>query len=193
MRIISGTLRGRKLHAISGIAIRPTSDMVRESIFNILFSQVLDAVVLDLFAGTGAFGIEALSRGAESSVFIDNSKNAISVIKKNILTCRIEDRSKILLWNIVNNLNCLKSSSPLFNLVFMDPPYNKNLIIPALHNLHLSQSLENGACIVLEHSDFEPIPENISGFKITDHRKYGNTLVSFLEYCSPKSFMEGKP
>jgi len=182
LRIISGTLRGRKLHAIHGIAIRPTADRVRESIFNILFSQVLDAVVLDLFAGTGAFGIEALSRGAESSVFIDNSRNAVSVIKKNILTCRIEDRSRIILWNIINNLNCLKSSSSLFNLVFMDPPYNQNLIIPALHNLHQSRSLEKGACIVAEHSDSEPIPENISAFTITDQRKYGNTLVSFLEY-----------
>ncbi len=186
MRIISGKLRGKKLRLIRGMEIRPTSDRVRESVFNIISSQVKGAVVLDLFAGTGALAIEALSRGAESAVFIDQNKSALSVIGQNIRSCSFEDRAKIIKWNITTNLNCIKSAQPLFNLVFMDPPYNENMAEPALDNLHKSCSLENGACIIVEHpfqntgSLFTShIPPS---FSLEDQRKYGKTLVSFLNY-----------
>jgi 16S rRNA (guanine966-N2)-methyltransferase len=185
LRIISGDLRGKKLHPIRGALTRPTADRLRESIFNILFSQVRDAVVLDLFAGTGALGIEALSRGAEYAVFVEKQKDALSVIEQNLRSCRLENSAKIIRWDIANNLNCLNSpDSRLFNLVFMDPPYNRNLICETLRHLHRSGCLEKGATVVAEHSPPEMIPENIAEFMMTDQRKYGKTRVSFLEYVT---------
>ena len=182
LRIIGGELKGKKLYTIPGTLIRPTSDRLRESIFNILSYLVKEAVVLDLFAGTGALGIEALSRGADSAVFIDNNKKALSVVERNIQSCAVDKRSQIIRWNIVKNLNCIKSVDSKFNLVFMDPPYNKGLIKPTLINLYDSESLVNEAGIVVEHDYIEPIPETSKQFELTDQRKYGKKLVSFMRY-----------
>lgn len=182
MRVIGGAFKGKKLHSLRGTITRPTSDRLRESIFDIIAFEVKGAFVLDLFAGTGAFAIEALSRGAEFAVFIDNTKNAISIIRENIKSCMIDSRAKVIKWDIKRNLNCIKLMSPPFNLVFIDPPYNKNFIKPALSNLRLSSSMENGALIIVEHSNFESIPEEPVVFKLTDQRRYGKTLVSFLNY-----------
>jgi len=204
LRIISGSLRGKKLHSICGLITRPTADRLRESVFNILSSRHIprsyakahgendfreqegmlrEAVVLDLFAGTGAFGIEALSRGAAFAVFVEKHRDALSVIARNIRSCAFESRAKFIRWDIKHNLKCIKSNSfSPFNLVFMDPPYDKNLIKPALCNLHSSHSLEKGACIVVEHSLLEPIPEDFPDYALSDQRRYGKTLVSFLDY-----------
>jgi 16S rRNA (guanine966-N2)-methyltransferase len=182
LRIISGRLKGKKLYSVQGSTIRPTSDQLREAIFNILSYRVLEAIVLDLFAGTGALGIEALSRGAESAVFVDNNQSALSVIKRNIKSCSFDKNANIIRWDIKKNLNCLKSASMAFDLVFLDPPYNKSMIKPALFNLEHTRSLEKGACIVVEHSSLEPIPNDILMFEIADQRRYGQTLVSFLNY-----------
>ena len=182
MRIISGILRGKKLAMIRGRWIRPTADRLRESIFNILGDSVKEATVLDMFAGSGAYGIEALSRGAVSAVFMDNSKKAISIIQKNVKSCDLEDRVKIIRWDIIKNLNCLKSFSLAFNLIFIDPPYNQNYLKPALLNLFRNGSVGKGACIVVEHSHHEQIPENLMSVKISDQRRYGKTLVSFINY-----------
>lgn len=182
LRIIGGNFKGRKLCSVSGIITRPTADRLRESIFNILSFMIRGTVVLDLFAGTGAFGIEALSRGAEYVVFIDRYQHAISAIEKNIRSCGINNKTKTIKWDIIKNLNCIKSPQLLFNLVFMDPPYNKNMIGRTLCNLHLSNCLEKKAFIVVEHSLLEPIPENLLEFELVDQRKYGKTLVSFLNY-----------
>ncbi|QTA82981.1 16S rRNA (guanine(966)-N(2))-methyltransferase [Desulfonema limicola] len=182
MRIIAGNLKGRKLNSVKGNAVRPTSDRMRESIFNILSRQVRHAVVLELFAGTGAMGIEAMSRGAASAVFIDKYKEALLTINKNIQTCRLGDKTRVISWDIAKNLKCLDSYDPCFNLVFMDPPYNKNLIKPGLKHICKSRSLAPEAVIVLEHSKDELIPEDISGLSVFDQRKYGKNLVSFICY-----------
>ncbi|MBU4388467.1 MAG: 16S rRNA (guanine(966)-N(2))-methyltransferase RsmD [Proteobacteria bacterium] len=182
LRIIGGELRGRKLYTVPGTLIRPTADRLRESIFNILSNLVKEAVVLDLFAGTGALGIEALSRGAESAVFIDDSKAALSVVERNVQSCAVDNRSQIIRWNIVKNLNCLRSIGSKFDLVFMDPPYNNGMIKPTLINLHDSGSLGNEACIVVEHNYLEPIPEISKQFELIDQRKYGKKLISFMKY-----------
>jgi 16S rRNA (guanine966-N2)-methyltransferase len=182
LRIISGQLKGKKLYSVRGSTTRPTADQLRESIFNILSFRVIETVVLDLFAGTGALGIEALSRGAESAVFVDNNPGAISVIKRNIKSCAFDKKANIIKWDIKKNLNCLKFIKRAFNLVFLDPPYNQNMVKSALFNLEHTRSLEKGACIVIEHSPLESIPNDLLMFKITDQRKYGKTLVSFLNY-----------
>ena len=182
MRIISGDLKGKKLRSIKGTKTRPTSDRVRESIFNIIAFNVQDTCILDLFAGTGAFAIEALSRHAKFAVFIDISKSAVSVIRENTKSCNFDDRVKVIKWDINKNLNCVEHSNPAFDLVFMDPPYDKSFLKPTLLNLHLSCCMEKGCSIIVEHSSREPIPKEPAVFEITDQRKYGKTLVSFLNY-----------
>lgn len=182
LRVIGGELKGKKLFSIKGLKIRPTSGRLRESIFNILFDHVVDSVVLDLFAGTGALGIEALSRGASFAIFIDNDKEAISTISKNIKVCGLTGRIKIARIDITKNIIEFAHKLPAVSLVFMDPPYNKNLITPALINLSKSRILENNALLVIEHDLHETLPENISDYTITDQRRYGKTLVSFLKY-----------
>jgi 16S rRNA (guanine966-N2)-methyltransferase len=182
IRIIGGELKGRKLVTVPGIETRPTADRVRESIFNILGDVVQGTRVLDLYAGTGAMGIEALSRGAQFVLFADNQKTALAALAKNLKTCLLESRSETIAWNIFGNLEILHSYRPRFDLVFLDPPYNKDMIEPTLAHLGSSQCLANGARLVVEHSPLEPIPTNQPGFELADQRGYGKTLVSFLFY-----------
>ena len=182
MRIISGDMKGRKLYPIAGRSIRPTADRLRESLFNILADRVRGATVLDLFAGTGALGIEAISRGAEFALFLDKHKQAVSLIERNIHMCAIEGKAQVIQWDVIRNLNCVRSSQHSFDIVFMDPPYNINAIKAVLYNLHHSQCLETGATIVAEHSTLEPIPDKHPAFSIQHQRTYGKTLVSFLQY-----------
>ena len=182
IRIIGGELKGRKLVTVPGIKTRPTADRVRESIFNIIGTGVGGALVLDLFAGTGAMGIEALSRGAETVVFADHDTQALAALAKNIKTCSFESRARIIKCDILKNLNIIRSFSPAFNLVFIDPPYHQNLLQKTLSNLAECRGLENGARIVIEHSPREPISVIDQNFAISDQRSYGKTLVSFLIY-----------
>ena len=181
-RIIGGNLKGKKLHPVHGDLIRPTGDRQRESIFNILSGNVRGAVVLDLFAGTGALGIEALSRGADYAVFIDVHKIALSHLGRNLRSCGLKDQASVIRWNIQKGLGCLNSARLTFSLVFMDPPYNKDYLEPTLEHLYRSGCLENGAVIVVEHAPAEPIPEKDIVYTLYDQRRYGKTLVSFLHY-----------
>ena len=182
LRIIAGDLKGRRLKSVRGTKTRPTANRIREAIFNILAFQINGSTVLDLFAGTGAFGIEALSRGAASAVFIDNDIDSISVLQQNIKQLSPKNPTKIFRWDPTRNLNCLNSFSPAFNLIFMDPPYNKNMTVPTLFHLHTSQVMAKGACIVVEHSHLEPLQKNQLPMDILDQRRYGKTLVSLLNY-----------
>jgi len=182
LRIIGGKLKGRKLRSVRGTKTRPTADRTREAIFNIIAFQVRGSTVLDLFAGTGAFGIEALSRGAESAVFIDIDSQSIAVLRENLDSLPLESPTRVIRWDLTRNLNCLHSLSFTFNLIFMDPPYNKKLIAPALLHLHASHALENSARIIVEHSHREPVPPERLPFEIVDRRRYGKTLVSFLNH-----------
>ena len=182
LRIIAGDLKGRKLRAVHGTKTRPTANRTREAIFNIIASQIPGSQVLDLYAGTGAFGIEALSRKADAAVFIDNDKDCIAVLQANIKTLSLQNQTRIIRWDLIKNLDCLESVSPTYDLVFIDPPYLKNMIEPTLQNLHLSRSLVSGARIIVEHSLREPVLTQQLPFEIADQRKYGKTLVTFLDY-----------
>jgi len=182
LRIISGTLKGKKLFSLPGGNIRPTSDRIKESIFNILPSLDPETVVLDLFAGTGSLSLEALSRGAAYAVLIDNAKASINVIHRNLIACRFMDRSKVIVWDIVMNLDCLMRSPRKFNLIFMDPPYGKNMIRPTLSNLIQNHIMAKNARIIIEHSQQEPLQNLQAQITVSDERRYGKTLVSFLRY-----------
>ncbi len=182
LRIIGGNFKGKKLQPVRGRRTRPTADRIRESIFDIIGDRVREAMVLDLFAGTGALGIEALSRGADGAVFIDNDANSNFMIRKNIHACAFDEKTKVIKWDIVKNLNCICTIKSKFDLVLMDPPYNKKKIEMTLLNLHQSRSLIKGADIIIEHSVAEPISENNSIFKMIDQKRYGKTLVSILNF-----------
>lgn len=182
IRIISGTNRGKKLMTLQGMNTRPTTDRTREALFNILSRKVRGAYVLDLFAGTGAIGIEALSRGAEYAVFIDNYRPAINIIKKNIASCRLAAKSRIIFWDIAKDLNCLAESLPKFNIVFMDPPYNSGMVGATLSNLQTCDALDHNAIVVVEHSSSESLDTNKITFEILDQRRYGKTQFTFLTY-----------
>lgn len=182
MRIISGKLGGRRLLSSPGRDTRPTSDRVREALFNILGARVGAGTVLDLFAGTGALGIEAVSRGAAGAVCIDESRTALETIQKNIRSLALEKVVRTIKWDIARNLGCIRSPEPVYELVFMDPPYDRGLVSTALDNLHHSRSVKPGATLVVEHSGREPLPADRPFLALTDQRKYGKTLVSFLTY-----------
>lgn len=188
LRIIGGSLKNRRLTVPRGKTVRPTSDRLRESIFAILGSTVKDRHVLDLFAGSGALGIESISRGAESCVFVDRQSIAISAIAANIGICNLHGRTRIFKRDIMRSMNGLKSYETPFDLIFMDPPYEKNLVVPSLVNLCRSEMIQDSASIVIEHSINEPLPDRItvdgqkSPLKMEDQRKYGKTLVSFFVY-----------
>jgi 16S rRNA (guanine966-N2)-methyltransferase len=182
LRIIAGELKGRKLRSVPGIKTRPTANRIREAVFNILAFQIHGTTVLDLFAGTGAYGVEALSRGAESAVFVDIDSESISVLRENIALVALENRTQVIQWNLARNLSFLRSLKPAFNLIFIDPPYNRNLVASTLHHLHRSHSLKTGARVVVEHSRLETFPSSHLPFELSDQRRYGKTLVSFLNY-----------
>jgi len=181
MRVISGTLKGRRLRAPAGMATRPTADRIKESVFNILGGSLLTRNVLDLFAGTGALGIEALSRGASSAVFVDQAKASLSAIRYNIRELGLEDRTRVIHWNILKNLNCLIPERDAFDLVFLDPPYETNAVAPTLTGLLSSGALASAARVVIEHSSREPIVHAMGKLVLMDQRRFGKTLVSFMD------------
>ncbi len=181
MRVIAGAYKGRRLTAPSGMATRPTADRIKESIFNILAGDIIKKRVLDLFAGTGALGIEALSRGASFAVFVDKQKAALAAIQKNIRNIGLKDRTRIVKGDLLRNIRLLQSYTQPFDLVFMDPPYEINALNPVLSLLVISGVLSQDARIVVEHSiqeSVEPVPE---GLILTDQRQFGKILVSFVD------------
>lgn len=182
MRIISGALKGRKLRPPKGKDIRPTSDKVREAIFSILFSRVEDAAVADIFAGTGAMGMEALSRGAAEAVFIDKSLQAISLVKENLQAMGLEARSQVLRCDIVRNPDRLARFQSLLDIVFVDPPYKNPEFEAILGALESSGAVKQDGLVIFEHGLREKPEKSYGRFKLADQRKYGKTLVSFFSF-----------
>ena len=179
MRVISGTLKGRRLVSPSGWATRPTADRIKESVFNILAGDIADRQVLDLFAGTGALGIEALSRGAKTAVFIDQAKPALDALRRNIANLGLESRARIIRWDIRKNLNCLAAGFA-FDLIFMDPPYGTGAVTPTLKALAACGVMASPARIVIEHSAGECVDPHMGALTLADQRRFGKTLVSFV-------------
>jgi 16S rRNA (guanine(966)-N(2))-methyltransferase RsmD len=175
MRIISGKCRGLNLSTLKGDNTRPTLDRVKESVFNILGNKLDELVVLDLFAGSGALGLESLSRGAKFCYFVDSSKEAIDIIKKNVAKCRVEDKSEILNNNFEIALEKFKDN--IFDLVFLDPPYGKDLGVQAISKL--KRVVKDDVIIVLETDSIDIVPDTIDCFEKYDSRKYGRVIISF--------------
>jgi len=180
MRVIAGSLKGKRLASPSGLSTRPTADRTKESIFNILAGQLEKKRVLDLFAGTGALGIEALSRGASFAVFVDNHKMALQAIRKNIQTLNLTSCARIVKCDIVGNLHFLKAEPEPFDFVFMDPPYGIDALLPVLSVIATLNVLSCNARIVVEHSARETLESLPESLILADQRRFGKTLVSFV-------------
>lgn len=178
MRIISGQARGRKLVALPGDNTRPTLDRTREALFNILQTRVFDAQVLDLFAGSGALALEALSRGAAGAVLCDHSPEACAVIEQNIDAVRVRGRAQLLCCEARETLAQLAGRQ--FDLIFLDPPYHKGMVEEALRGIAAGGLLADDGCICAETAADEgfDVPE---GFALTDQRRYGKSLLHFME------------
>jgi 16S rRNA (guanine966-N2)-methyltransferase len=183
MRITGGSLRGRRLAAFRGPDIRPTSDLVREAIFDLLGLRSLsEARVLDLFAGTGSLGIEALSRGASHVLFIDHSRKAIELIRKNLKLCGLEASGFALNKDLARGA---LSRNPWllepFDLVFLDPPYGKALILPLLQTLQRDSLLRSTSMVVAQTEKRQDLPQAIGHLKTAKVRTYGATRITLLE------------
>lgn len=180
MRVISGTARGLKLKAPEGLNTRPTADRIKESLFNIIAPYLREANFLDLFSGSGAIGIEALSRGAENVVFVDSSKESYEVIKKNISSAKFLEKSQVYNADCLCILDTLANKNLCFDIIFMDPPYSKKLIEPILNKIKDKNLLKcNGIIICEQHIDDE-IP-TILGLKNYRVKEYKITKMVFFE------------
>ena len=180
MRIISGTLKGKKLLTPGKGSLRPTSDRVKESMFNILGKEVEGKVVLDLFSGTGNLGIEALSRGARRVTFVEKTREAYRLIERNLLACRMEGRSEILLKEVDRGLRFLKAKAECFDLIFMDPPYEKGFVRKTVGILGAIEIYHEDSLLVIEHTRREPLPEHSGSWHLIRQRRIGDTVLSFL-------------
>lgn len=182
MRIVGGEFRGRPLATPRSDAIRPTSDRTREALFNVIAHRYPDrlegARVLDLFAGTGALGLEALSRGASFCVFIEEGAEGRGLIRDNVEAFGLQGRTKIFRRD-ATKLGAVGTFSP-FHLVFADPPYGKGLGEPALRSARDGGWLAPGALVVVEEDASAPFTPG-DGFVIADERRYGDTVVRLIE------------
>ena len=181
MRIISGIARGTKLYSLEGLNTRPTLDRVKESLFNILQDNIKNAVVLDLFSGSGALGLESLSRGAQKAILCDKSPAAIEIIKKNIIKTHFEDKTKIICKDYKK---CLENIKEKVDLIFIDPPYDLNIAVKALDIIIQKEILSEDGIIIIETDDekreIEQINKLNNKINICDLRTYGRVKLIFL-------------
>ena len=179
MRITGGQAKGRILATPKGDSIRPTSDQVKEAIFNIIGHDLTGFLVLDLFAGTGNLGLEALSRGALKAVFVDKSRQSINLIRKNLSICGFEKSGIILRRDLSKGIaNISLTGDNGFNLVFMDPPYGKGFLLKILKDLAKSSLLSPFARVLAESQKNDELPDSFGHMKIEKKRIYGDTSIS---------------
>ncbi len=184
MRVIGGEFKGRKLSVTRGRLIRPTSDRVREAIFDILGPSCTFRRVLDLFAGTGSLGIEALSRGAAEAVFVEQSKGALAVLKGNLKALGLKARAWVLPLAAKKGIAVLAERGEAFDLIFMDPPYGKAVVGKTLEEIARRGILAATGVIVAEHATRDQILPP-PGLELSQQRRYGDTMVSFFHKGPP--------
>lgn len=179
MRIIAGSCRGRTILAPNGLDTRPTLDRVKESLFGIIQFQLYGKRVLDLFAGSGSLGLEALSRGASYAVFNDNSREAVKIIKANVEKLGFADKSAVLPLDYKQAVRSAAACGKGFDIVFLDPPYRAGVMEGALKELCIKGVLNSGAMVVAEHDAHIP-PVDTGTLELYDRRIYRDTALSFF-------------
>lgn len=177
MRVITGIAKGKRLETLEGLDIRPTTDRVKEAIFSSIQFELFDAEILDLFAGTGQLGIEALSRGAKAAVFVDNSRKSLEVVKKNLEATNFTPKSTVI---NMNGIDFASTTDKKFDFIFLDPPYNKGILLEILPIL--SNKLTSEGKIICEYEKNLDLPEKISNLRLKKTQKYGKIKISM--YCN---------
>jgi 16S rRNA (guanine966-N2)-methyltransferase len=181
MRVISGTRKGKILKAVPGSSTRPTTDKVKEAIFNIIGPYFEGGTGLDLFAGSGGLGIEALSRGAEKVIFVDRDGKAIQTIHENVKMCELEDNAEIFRNDAERALKAIIKREIAFQFVFLDPPYKKQQLLKLLEWIDAEQLLVPDGTIICEHSSDIQLPENVGRLGVRKHEKYGIIAITIYE------------
>lgn len=193
MRIIGGSRRGTRIAAPAGDMTRPTPDMVREALFNIITGIVQDAYVLDLFAGSGAIGFEALSRGADRVVFVDKAAGSVKVIRQNAETLRFTGQSRVYHASAEKALNELAARGESFDIIYLDPPYGNGVIQRFLPLIKETCVLKDRGVIVAESGGPDlknPGLEGLAasaGYSVYDTRRYGGTVLDFMTATSQET------
>ena len=177
MRIIGGKFRSRVLATFEGDAVRPTADRVKESLFNILSLRFYGARVLDLFSGTGALGLESLSRGAHEVVFNDRSKESVAILKKNIRALKVEEGKEAKVFNLDADVLLDFMKEP-FDLIFIDPPYALDVGVKAVEKIAKKGLLKQSGVLIFERD--KPFEGDVEGLEKYDERKYGKTVLTFF-------------
>lgn len=183
MRVISGKARGTKLSSIESLSTRPTLDRVKESLFNIIQSDLKGAVVLDLFAGSGQLGIEALSRGADKAYLCDINRDAVKMIKQNLEKTKLKDKAVVINEDYKKTLRTLNTNEK-FDIIFIDPPYKEDIAVDSIIDIiHESRLKENGIMIIETDEIERDLREinKIENIKIIDQRKYGRASLIFIK------------
>lgn len=181
MRVISGTAKGRSLKAVPGISTRPTTDKVKEAIFSMIGPYFDGGQVLDLFAGTGGLGIEALSRGMDKAVFIDIEKKSIDTIQHNLQVAGLKDQAEIYRTDAARALKALAKREQQFQLVFLDPPYKMKVIVDLINAMEVQAIIEANTTIVVEHDAKDVLDDVIGGFEQQRRADYGDTAVTIYK------------
>ena len=185
MRIITGKARGLHLTVPKNYDVRPTADRVKESLFNIIGQRVSGAAVLDLFAGTGNLGLEAWSRGARLIQFVDHNRDSLKLVRSNIAKCRAEQDCKVLKHDAEAAVDLLFRQGQRFDLIFVDPPYNKGWVQKVLHKLESVPLLTESGWLILEHSRHDDLTGQVpAGYEQFRSQQYVETILTFLRHAS---------
>ncbi len=180
MKVISGTLKGRKIEGYNIDGTRPTMDRVKESLFGIIQDNIKNSTVLDLFAGSGQLGIEAISNGAKMSYFIDNNNEVIKTIIKNIANLKIEDKSKIILSDWKKVLNTFSNQNIKFDIIFVDPPYNYDVYEKIIDKVSALNLLNKNGLIILEHHNLK-LKDKYNNLVLYKQKTYGNKSINIYK------------
>jgi 16S rRNA (guanine(966)-N(2))-methyltransferase RsmD len=178
MRIIGGEFRGRKIKQPESADIRPTKDRIREAVFNMIAVSVPGAKILDLFSGSGAYGLEALSRGARKAVFVEKGKEGSEVIKENIRVLGVENKAEVVMADAFGFLEGIQGREEAFDLVFADPPFGKNLAKKTLIKVNHYDILNHSGTLIIEHHEDELLPRSEGDFSVLKEKTYGNIIIS---------------
>ncbi|WP_404433422.1 16S rRNA (guanine(966)-N(2))-methyltransferase RsmD [Sutcliffiella horikoshii] len=184
MRVVSGKWKGRQLKAVPGMNTRPTTDKVKESVFNMIGPYFDGGLALDLFGGSGSLGIEALSRGVDKVIFVDKDGKAIQTIKQNIETFQLGEQVEVYRNDAVRALNALKKREIKFDLILLDPPYKKHHLEELIHKISEFELLVPSGLIMAEHSNGVELPEILGTFQRTRKEVYGLTVISVYHHSS---------
>jgi 16S rRNA (guanine966-N2)-methyltransferase len=182
MRVVSGICKGRQLQPVPGMTTRPTTDKVKEAIFNMIGSYFDGGIGLDLFAGTGGLGIEALSRGLDLVIFVDRDAKAVQTIRKNIDLCGLNDKAEVYRNDAERALKAVLKRGLQFDLIFLDPPYKMQKLKTLIETIDNLQLLAANGWIIAEHSHEMNLPNSIGSLQMIKHETYGITAVSLYRY-----------